>query len=416
MKIAFAVGKFPVLSETFILNQITGLIDRGHSVDILALNGPPSDPSRTHPEVEAYRLLGRTYYFPARLPAGFFLPVFNVIRRLAPYFLENLLRRLRSVDKILSFGAAHSYDVIHCQFGTTGLKALRLLERGIFKGRLVVSFRGGDISKHLKQRGVHAYDSLFQVGDFFLTNCDYFKHLLIGLGCPEEKLAIHRSGIDCGRFSFSVRKAPLDGRIRIVTTARLVPKKGLEYGIRAVAKLLKIYPGLECSIIGDGPLRADLEKLIRELNIEKSVKLLGQKRSSEVAQILDRSHLFIAPSITSDEEDIDGPVNTLKEAMAMGLPVVATRHGGIPELVEDGVSGFLVPERDADATCERLNFLIHNPNLWSAMGRAGRAKVEASYDRDKLNDELVEIYSGLLAKEPRGLASLEGNTRVCLSR
>jgi colanic acid/amylovoran biosynthesis glycosyltransferase len=78
--------------------------------------------------------------------------------------------------------------------------------------------------------------------------------------------------------------------------------------------------------------------------------------------------------------------------MAMGLPVISTAHGGIPELVEDGISGFLVSERDTDAIAAKINYLIEHPALWSEMGRAGRARVEAKYDTNKLNDELVEIY------------------------
>jgi colanic acid/amylovoran biosynthesis glycosyltransferase len=85
-------------------------------------------------------------------------------------------------------------------------------------------------------------------------------------------------------------------------------------------------------------------------------------------------------------------VNTLKEAMAMGLPVISTLHGGIPELVKDGISGFLVPERDVDAIAQRLIYLIEHPEIWPQMGKAGRAYVETHYNLNDLNDELVRIY------------------------
>jgi colanic acid/amylovoran biosynthesis glycosyltransferase len=122
------------------------------------------------------------------------------------------------------------------------------------------------------------------------------------------------------------------------------------------------------------------------------VKLVGEKDQKEIISILDQAHLFMAPCVTSKQGDQDAPVNTLKEAMAMGLPVVSTWHGGIPELVEDGVSGFLVPERDSEAIVEKLDYLIKHSEQWEAMGRAGRAKVIEKYNMNRLNDQLVEIY------------------------
>jgi colanic acid/amylovoran biosynthesis glycosyltransferase len=108
---------------------------------------------------------------------------------------------------------------------------------------------------------------------------------------------------------------------------------------------------------------------------------------------------FLAPSVTAADGNQDAPVNTLKEAMAMGLPVISTYHGGIPELVEDGVSGFLVPERDAKAIAQKLDYLISHPEIWVQMGRSGRRQVEDKYDMEKLNDELVKIYQNSLSLE-----------------
>lgn len=116
-------------------------------------------------------------------------------------------------------------------------------------------------------------------------------------------------------------------------------------------------------------------------------------------EILNNAHLFIAPSVTAKDGNQDAPINVLKEAMAMGLPAISTDHGGIPELVEDGVSGFLVPERDVDALVEKLGYLIEHPEIWTEMGRAGRAYVEAHYDLNKLNDQLVAIYRQVLTTD-----------------
>ena len=132
------------------------------------------------------------------------------------------------------------------------------------------------------------------------------------------------------------------------------------------------------------------------LIVDEVVKLLGHRDREESIEILAKSHVFVAGSVTALNGDQDGPLNTLKEAMAMGLPVISTQHGGIPELVADGVSGFLVPERDPGAMFDRLAHLIEHPEMWAEMGRAGRAAVEERYDIKKLNDDLIEIYRGLV--------------------
>ncbi len=412
MKIAFIVEKFPTLSQTFVLNQITGLLDRGHELDIYAIGGPSRDIPGIEKDVEYDQILGKTYYYPLRIPAKFFLIIFRGLWRISPQLAASVSRGLRTFGirqdrpsfrllqrlyRTIPFGGSKKpYDVIHCQFGDTALRILRHRRNGILGSKLVTSFRGGDISSFLKKHGDQIYAPLFRSGDLFLTNCEHFRRRLVRLGCDEAKVKVHGSGIDCRKFFYRLRTASDDGPIRIVTTARLVRKKGIEYGIRAVAALVAAHPRIEYTIIGEGPLQKALEQLILELGVAGRVSLAGQKRPQEIVQILDRSHLFVACSVTAKDGNEDAPVNTLKEAMSMGLPVVATRHGGIPELVEDGVSGFLVPERDADAIAEKLDHLIRNPHLWPEMGRAGRTKVEEKYDKEKLNDELVEIYRQLL--------------------
>jgi colanic acid/amylovoran biosynthesis glycosyltransferase len=115
---------------------------------------------------------------------------------------------------------------------------------GAIKGKLITSFRGYDISWYVKERGEHVYDQLFTQGDFFLANCEFFRKRAIKLGCDEQKIVVHGSGIDCSKFTFKARYPHPNGTIQIATTGRLVEKKGIEYGIRAVAKVAKIHPKL----------------------------------------------------------------------------------------------------------------------------------------------------------------------------
>ena len=413
MKVAFFVAHFPVLSEPFILNQIAGTIERGHEVDIYSLDGPPEDTSKVHPLVEQYNLLERTIYAPTRPEnelwrwiKGLSLLLVNFHKN--PSVCLQLLNTSRYVSQAKSlkmlyraipFLEKKSYDIIHCQFSTLGVFGVWFRQLGLIEGKLISTFRGSDISKFLPKWGEKVYKELFQETDFFLANCEFFKNKAVALGCDANMIHVHGSGIDTSKFFFQERNFPNDGVIRIATTGRLVEKKGIEYVIKAIAQVAKIYPCLEYNVIGDGELKEKFEKLSAELNVNHIVKLLGWKQQKEIVEILDKCHIFVAPSVTGKDGNQDAPVNTLKEAMAMGLPVISTLHGGIPELVQDAISGFLVPEHDADAIAEKLIYLIEHSSEWAKMGRAGRARVEANYDMTKLNDELVEIYQQMLNNE-----------------
>jgi colanic acid/amylovoran biosynthesis glycosyltransferase len=410
LSIAFIVWEFPVLSETFILNQITGLIDRGHQVDIYPLNGRPPKTTKVHPDIEKYALLQQTYYAPG-ISTNYLVRALTGLSLLLTNFHKNPLLFLKSLN-VFSYGMQAAslrllhmvipfikhkmYDIVHCQFGNIGLEYLNIRRVGQFNSKMVVSFRGYDISQWLQQHGDEVYNTLFAQGDVFLTNCEFFRRRLVDLGCEAEKVFVHASGIDCERFVFTPRAPSSDGRIRIATTGRLVEKKGIEYAIRAVAKLARSYPNLEYNIIGDGPLRTDLQCLIHTLNVSDVVRLVGEKEQQELITILSHTDIFIATSVTAKDGNQDAPVNVLKEAMAMGLPVIGTRHGGIPELIEDGVSGFLVPERNTEAIVEKVRYLIDHPQVWPEMGRAGRACIEERYNLHKLNDALVALYGRLL--------------------
>lgn len=409
MRIAFLVSHFPRLSETFILNQITGLIDRGHRVDIYTQH--IEDWSRVHPDVNRYGLRDCTYCLQAipqnylwRVLKGFWLSLANF--RKNPQLITRSLNVLAHGEQaaglwllysaIALIDKASTYDIIHCQFGTLGYQGLafkRLLKP---TPKLILMFRGFDISCYVAQGGDKVYRQLFNHVDYSLVNCNFFRQRVIELGCDSQKLSVHFSGLDVNKFKFQPRTLKLGEQIRIASTGRLVEKKGLEYAIKAVALQARKTPEISYYIVGDGPLRQSLENLIAELNAESYIHLLGWQNEFEIIETLSNCHLFIAPSVTASDGNQDAPINVLKESMALGLPVISTVHGGIPELVQDGVSGFLAPERDVDALVEKLDYLITHPECWHEMGKAGRTFVESHFNLDHLNDELVRLYERLL--------------------
>lgn len=407
MRIAFIVSKFPSLSQTFILNQITGLIDRGHKVDIYAAQSDNNP--RMHLDVTKYDLLQHTNYF-RKLPSDKVKRNREIRRLEAKYFYRKpkslvnawmLSRRGKSSFlKLLCMGFPfldkHPYDIIHCHFGPNGILGTVLKEIGITKGKVVTTFHGYDLSSYIKKNGNDVYKSLFSKGDMFLPISERWKNKLIELGCSERNIVVHRMGIDTSKFFFSTRERKTNGKVRLLSIARLIEKKGIQYAVQAVAEVLRNHPHIEYSIIGDGPLKTSLEGLIERLNIGNKVKLLGWKQQEEIIELMKNTDIVIAPSVVSEDGDEEGIPVVLMEALAQSIPVLSTRHSGIPELVQDGESGFLVPERNVDALADKLEILIKHPEIWSAMGRAGREYVERHYDIDKLNDKLVKLYQRVL--------------------
>ncbi len=410
MKVLFFIGSFPLPSETFILNQITGLIDRGHDVYVFATKR--ADVSGiVHADIEKYDLLNRTHF--RQKDGG--NPITRRLRRLwtisalmgtnpALVLRAVCVRRLskdHSIATILSdidvtknFPA---FDIIHCHFGFHGNRAMLLREVGALSGKLVTTFHAADLTFKLDDWGGHYYRNLFDRGDLFLPISKYWQQRLVELGCIPGKIKVHRMGIDCTRrLLFRERKPQPNEKIKIVSIARLTEKKGLEYGIKAVAHLKKINPNIEYLIVGDGPLRPQLKQLVIDLDVRDCVKLMGWQEQQEVVKTLKNSTIFMAPSITASNGDKEGIPVVLMEAMAMGMPVISTNHSGIPELVENGRSGFLVPEKDVDALFKKLKYVIEHPHMWSDMGRHGRKKVEAEYNINVLNDKLVECFQSLI--------------------
>lgn len=409
MRIAFVVWRFPVLSEPFILNQIAGLLDRGHDVQIFALNGAPDGDAKRHDIVDRYALMERTHLM-KQLPRGSFGrlktlamrwigPAFGNPRAAVKLLSQALSRECKTPLKMLNRSAwlltAGGFDVVHCQFGTLAFPVMKFREAGLLQGRLVTHFRGVDITTYVKEQGRDAYAPVFEASDYFLANCGFFRDKAVALGCPPERIASHGSGINLSAFPMRPVPPIVDGVTQLIAAGRLVEKKGFRDAIQAVGALTRQGRQVRLQIIGEGPERTWLESLIDAQGLNQQVELLGWRNHTEMAELLRQAHIFLAPCVTAADGNQDAPVNTLKEAMATGLPVVATRHGGIPELVEEGHSGYLVPERDPAALAEAIGRLLDAPESWQHMANQGRIAVEAQYDMHRLNNELVEIYQCL---------------------
>jgi colanic acid/amylovoran biosynthesis glycosyltransferase len=405
MRIAFLVNEFPTLSETFIVQQITGLLDRGHEVDIYSARPPKV--GKVHANVERYHLLARTSYWPTihsdlghRTLHAAKLSLELAFSR-PRILLEALNVRARGPQwksgRFIFAGAAlrktHAcYDVIQCHFGTLGLVGSFLKKIGVLSGPMVTAFHGADVHVSPKKWGYSVYDPLFRTPGVFTANSYYTRNAVIRLGCDPERIHILRMGTDLAEFPFRERVLLADEVPNVLTIGRLTEKKGIETAIRAVGLLGDRGVLVRYRVIGDGPLRSHLEGIIRDLGLEDRVELLGARVREEVVVELTRAHLFVLPSVTTRDGDREGQGVVLQEAQAAGLPVIATDHNGLPEGFLPGVSGYLVPEYDANALADRLQALIENPKSWAQMGRSGRRFVEKEFDLASLVQQQLAIY------------------------
>jgi colanic acid/amylovoran biosynthesis glycosyltransferase len=412
MKVAVFVDTFPLITETFILNQIAGLLERGIEVEIFAT--VPGE-HRSMALFTKYGLESRTRYLSLK-PKNYLVRGCVLLQKLAQNrngrgaaVLLKAMNAFRYGRESLSLALPYAtmpflgdgkYDIVHCQFGKLGLKALKLMETGALQGKLVVSFRGGDATRFLKSHP-GAYGPLFPRGDLFLTVSDSLKRRIIEEGCPEGKIRILHSGIDCGSFPFLPRALHPGERVRILSVGRLVGKKGFMPALEAMGLLQERGRDFEYAVIGEGPLRGALERRSAELSLEGRVSFPGWLPHEGVVARMSSSHILLAPSMTAPDGDMEGIPNVLKEAMAMGMPVVGTDHGGIPELVTDGRSGLLAREGDPVDLAGKIDTIIALHEEWPRMGREGRAAVELRFDNEQLTDQLIALYRAVLDRNDR---------------
>ena len=409
MRVAFLLNKFPMLSETFILNQVTGLMDRGHHVDVL-VRGPEEQPKQ-HRDVARYGLKAIDLHqdsITAEQRPGLrrrtlrTLLAHSVCR---PSWLRASLRLWRSPDSyktlvqlypVGEFLRRGGYDIVHAHYVMNGVWAVELRKAGAFDAKIVTTFHdGSDHARRLRQHRRGAYAEVFQHGDLLMAASGYVAEQLIELGAPAAKLRTHRVGIDPRRYR-SRREGRGPAGLSILSVARLVGMKGIEFGLRAVGELAREIPGIRYRIAGDGPLRGELEDLVKSLEPAAQVEFLGWCDQQEVARLLESGDVLLSPSVTDSEGAREGIPTVLMEAMAAGLPVVATRYSGIPELIRDGTDGFLIEERDVASMEAVLRRLAHDPEGRVRMGQRGRERVAELHDIEVLNDRLVEHYRGLI--------------------
>ena len=295
------------------------------------------------------------------------------------------------LSELLSVLSATHARLLHIYFGQIAVHLLPLIRA--WTNPSVVSFHGADVMVDMNKPAYREVTlQMLDAVTLVLVRSESLRRALTDLGCNPKKIAIQRTGIPLEEFPFRDRTVPRNGEWRFVQAGRLIEKKGLPVTFRAFSTFLKQHPNATLTIAGEGPLLPELQNLARELGIADRVSFTGFISQEQLREIYYRSHIFLHPSQTGRDGNQEGIPNSMLEAMATGLPVFASEHGGIPEAIENGVSGVLVPERDDEALARALLNAAQDPGFLSRIGHTGADAVRKNFDRQQQAQRLEEIY------------------------
>jgi glycosyltransferase involved in cell wall biosynthesis len=396
--VGYVVRKFPVLSETFVLNELLGLEAQGVKLHIFSLQ-KPNDP-RFHEDLP--KLKARVSYVPDLFALGkLFRHGRRVARSTGKSYRDALLYTAIHGDRHLWWrflqagyiaNEARRLKVthLHAQFANRPTSVAYLASK-ITGIPYSFTAHATDIFKHQVDRSVLARK--MEAARFVVTVSDYNQKYLEDIA-PEtgEEIARIYNGIDLQRFK--PNGVPEADRFRFVAVARLVEKKGLMDLIEACRILSGEGLSFQCDIVGKGRLRSRLRDRIKELGLQKVVRLVGPKSQREVLREYHHCHAYVLPAVVGEDGNREGLPVSIVEALACGLPVITTPITGIPEAVRHGENGLLVPERDPAALARAMASVIRNPVLYKALANNARESVQEKFDRTETAKTLLQLMEG----------------------
>jgi len=406
MRIAYCLLQFPVLSQTFIVNEIVELLREGHEVFIFSASHPRS--RAYQPLVEEHGLLARSHYLPvvANLVQG--LPASELMPDLLRDTFDATRKGTRILEDVIDFTAANYFanlaeklniDILHSHFHGTASALTALIAR---KAELPFTFtcHALDIFVDPDPRVMRRH---FDAACAVITVSNYNKEYLQAItGVDAHKIAIVRACSDLERFLDLERR---DNGRTLVSIGRLVEKKGLSYAIEAFAQVLPAYPGLRYRIVGGGPLEEELRNLAASLGIADSVQFTGAVDQTQVVRELQQATMEVLPCVRAGNGDLDGAPLTLQEAMVAGVPVVASTAASIPELIRNGTDGLLVEPRDSDALATAIRAQLDSPQCAHRMALSARSRVLDCFNIHTEVGKLLEVWQRACHGNAPGLAS-----------
>lgn len=310
-------------------------------------------------------------------------PINKEVKPYYPYNLPDILRREKPA-------------LVHVYYGHKAVKYRSMIRA--WGGPWIVSFHGVDVAKFFDRPGYAAkMAKVFSEAELVLGRSASLLARLRELGCPPQKLRLNPTPIPLDGFAASERAEPDGGAFRLVQASRLIAKKGLFTTLEAMKRVVREFPAVKFVLCGDGPDRVAFELAVAQAGLDANVNLLGWIDQASLKREYARAHLFLHPSEMTADSDQEGVPNSMLEAMATGLPVVATWHGGIPEAVRDGEDGRLVPEKDPAALAGAILDLLRDGVERARCGANAAASVRATYGLDASLRRLEDCYREAMA-------------------
>ncbi len=382
MLVAHICQDFSLLSETFVYDTVVELERQRCNCHVLT-NHRVNETDR--PFEKVHLSIPAMAWHPAR--------VASKLKTLATFqgreaYLVKLQRR--EMSRLLW---KLQPDVIHAHFGPTGVLVKPVADQlGI---PLIVTFYGYDISRTVVLEKLESeYQQLFSSSALLIGVSDHVRKRIIYAGADSRKVRRIRLGVDPHKFIYSAPASRFDGReVRLLHVGRLIAKKSpleLLDAFFYARQLLVDKIDLKLTIVGDGTLMPDVRQRVGAHGLEQHVELLGEIKHEEVRELYRQTHIYAQHSVTAPSGDQEGQPVSLIEAAASGLPIVSTYHSGIPDLVMDGETGYLVEEHDVNAMGERIAYLACHPELWTQFGLAGRARVKKEFSLETETGKLID--------------------------
>ncbi|HKF55886.1 MAG TPA: glycosyltransferase, partial [Blastocatellia bacterium] len=407
--IAYIVKAWPRLSETFILNEIVSLEQRGVPIHIFSVREPDNGPSHkkvTQVRAKVTYLALRPHWKKAvaanlrllcRQPGRYLRVLFQAITGRASRFQRfgppwHFFEAAYLVD-VLSRSPA---DHLHAHFASTPTRV------ALFAHRLSgIPYTFTAHAKDIFVSDLEAFRVKFEGARAVVTCTQYNRDFLSKQFGPlcDGKLHCIYHGLDISQFKFSLSRRDEAGEPVILSVARLVEKKGLEDLIIAADILRRRGRTFKVEIIGSGPLRDPLKAHAQRLGLADRVSLVGAQAHDAVCRAYQRASVFVLPCIVASNGDRDGIPNVLLEAMASGVPVVSTPVSGIPELIESGVNGILVPQHDARSLADAIEGLLASRELSERLVRAATTKLDSSFSLEASAEQLLAVFRGAESKK-----------------
>jgi colanic acid/amylovoran biosynthesis glycosyltransferase len=402
--VAYIMSRFPKLTETFVLDELVAVDRAGVRIELFPLLRERAD--IVHPEAVAW--VERAHYLPfvslaivrsnarflVRHPRRYLGTLWAMLRGTAGsvnFFVGGLgifPKVVHAAGRMSTLGVRH----VHCHFATHPALAGFLIHRLV---GIPYSFtaHGSDLHVDRTMLCRKIAEAAFAV-TISRSNAAVIE---AECGGPVPNLHVVRCGVDLRTFRPAERTGARPGSRMITCIGTLHEVKGQRYLIEAIARLVKRGIDVRCRFVGDGEDREMLDRLVDELNLRGCVEFVGQRTRSDVLSLLSSTDVLVAPSVPTSGGKREGLPVVLIEAMAAGVPVVASHLSGIPELVENDVTGLTVPPGDAAAIADAIARLLADPALAAGFARAGRERIEAEFDLDRNAARLSALFEGRAA-------------------